>query len=172
MIVADKEVALTLTGNGDVIEHADGLVAIGSGGLYAYSAAKALLEISATPATTATTANTTTTPETSTNPNNTDTANSNSSNNINNSNSTAAATATATTPYVELDAEAIAKRAMKIAADICVYTNANWVIETLNIDQQTQKSEDQDSLTQPSQSQGATVEGPIDSSTPPTPTSS
>ncbi|MFQ5974431.1 MAG: ATP-dependent protease subunit HslV, partial [Alphaproteobacteria bacterium] len=31
----------------------------------------------------------------------------------------------------DLDAEAIAKRAMSIAADICVYTNTNLTIETL-----------------------------------------
>jgi ATP-dependent HslUV protease subunit HslV len=35
---------------------------------------------------------------------------------------------------LDLDAEEVAKRAMKIAADICVYTNANWVIETLTME--------------------------------------
>ena len=77
MIVADKDVALVLTGTGDVLEPEDGIVAIGSGGNYALSAARALKDM-------------------------------------------------------ELDALEIAKRSMKIAADICVYTNHNFVIEELN----------------------------------------
>ena len=44
MIVADKDVTLILTGNGDVLEPEDGVGAIGSGGVYAQSAAKALQE--------------------------------------------------------------------------------------------------------------------------------
>ena len=44
MIVADKEVSLLLSGTGDVIESDDGILAIGSGGPYANSAAKALLK--------------------------------------------------------------------------------------------------------------------------------
>ena len=44
MIVADKEVSLLLSGTGDVIESDDGVLAIGSGGPYANSAAKALLK--------------------------------------------------------------------------------------------------------------------------------
>ncbi len=77
MAVADSNVSLTLTGNGDVLEPEDGLIGIGSGGAYALSAARAL--VGAT----------------------------------------------------EMDAEEIASRAMKIAADICVYTNESIVIEKL-----------------------------------------
>jgi len=77
MAVADSNVSLTLTGNGDVLEPEDGLIGIGSGGAYALSAARAL--VGAT----------------------------------------------------DMDAEEIASRAMKIAADICVYTNESVVIEKL-----------------------------------------
>jgi len=77
MIVADKEATLILTGNGDVLEPLDGIAAIGSGGNYALSAARALKEY-------------------------------------------------------EPDAETLARKAMKIAADICVYTNENVTIETLD----------------------------------------
>ena len=42
MIVADKDISLLLSGTGDVIESDDGILAIGSGGSYALSAAKAL----------------------------------------------------------------------------------------------------------------------------------
>ena len=42
--VADREHSLVITGNGDVLEPEYGLVAIGSGGAYAQSAARALLE--------------------------------------------------------------------------------------------------------------------------------
>lgn len=42
MLVADKEVSLTLTGQGDVLEPDDGVMAIGSGGNYALAAARAL----------------------------------------------------------------------------------------------------------------------------------
>ena len=44
MLVADKDVTLCVTGNGDVLEPEQGIVAIGSGGAYAHSAAKALLQ--------------------------------------------------------------------------------------------------------------------------------
>jgi len=44
MIVADKDVSLLLSGTGDVIETDDGILAIGSGGPYALSAAKALIK--------------------------------------------------------------------------------------------------------------------------------
>lgn len=44
LVVADKEDSLIITGNGDVIEPENYLMAIGSGGAYAQSAAKALLE--------------------------------------------------------------------------------------------------------------------------------
>ena len=44
LAVADQESSLIITGNGDVVEPEQGLVAIGSGGPYAQAAAKALLE--------------------------------------------------------------------------------------------------------------------------------
>ena len=78
MIVADKDVSLLLSGTGDVIETDEGILAIGSGGPYANSAAKAL---------------------------------------INNT---------------KMDAKEIAIESLKIAADICVYTNHNLVIEEIN----------------------------------------
>jgi ATP-dependent HslUV protease subunit HslV len=77
MAVADAQHSYTLTGNGDVLEPDDGLIAIGSGGNYALSAARALMTVDG------------------------------------------------------LSAEEIAKRAMRIAGEICVYTNANVIIETL-----------------------------------------
>lgn len=45
LVVADKSKTLLVSGTGDVVEPEDGLVAIGSGGLYALSAAKALVDI-------------------------------------------------------------------------------------------------------------------------------
>ena len=78
MAVADRDVSLVLTGTGDVLEPDEGLVGIGSGGVYALSAARALLNIDG------------------------------------------------------LDAEAIARKAMDIAASICVYTNTNLTIESLS----------------------------------------
>lgn len=77
MAVADKDVSLVLTGTGDVLEPEDGLIGIGSGGNYALSAARALIDIEG------------------------------------------------------LEAESVARKAMKIAADICVYTNENVIIECL-----------------------------------------
>ncbi|MDH5207702.1 MAG: ATP-dependent protease subunit HslV [Burkholderiaceae bacterium] len=44
LAVADREASLIITGNGDVLEPEGGLISIGSGGPYAHSAAKALLE--------------------------------------------------------------------------------------------------------------------------------
>ena len=44
MIVADKDISLLISGTGDVIESDDGVLAIGSGGPYANSAAKALIK--------------------------------------------------------------------------------------------------------------------------------
>jgi ATP-dependent HslUV protease, peptidase subunit HslV len=76
MIVADKEVTLILTGNGDVLEPASGVAAIGSGGNFALAAATALYDY-------------------------------------------------------EQDAEAIARKAMQIASEICVYTNDNLTVEKL-----------------------------------------
>ena len=77
MAVADKDVSLVLTGNGDVLEPEDDLIGIGSGGSYALAAARALADRD------------------------------------------------------EMDAEAIARKAMDIAAGICVYTNTSVTIETL-----------------------------------------
>ena len=80
MIVADKTVTLGLTGNGDVLEPEYGVMAIGSGGNYALSAARALMDS-------------------------------------------------------DKDAMEIAKISMNIAADICVYTNHDLVVETLDVEQ-------------------------------------
>jgi ATP-dependent HslUV protease subunit HslV len=44
LLVADRETTLVITGNGDVLEPEDGIGAIGSGGTFAQSAAKALQE--------------------------------------------------------------------------------------------------------------------------------
>ena len=44
LVVADKEASLIITGNGDVIEPEDSIMAIGSGGPYAQAAARALLQ--------------------------------------------------------------------------------------------------------------------------------
>jgi ATP-dependent HslUV protease subunit HslV len=77
LLVADRESTLVITGNGDVLEPEDGVGAIGSGGLYAQSAAKALQE-------------------------NTD-----------------------------LPPQEIVKKALTIAGELCIYTNMNHVIETL-----------------------------------------
>jgi ATP-dependent HslUV protease subunit HslV len=76
MIVADKDITLILTGNGDVLEPAAGVAAIGSGGNFALAAATALYDY-------------------------------------------------------EEDAEVIARKAMKIAADICVYTNDQLTVEVI-----------------------------------------
>ncbi len=76
MIVADAEQMLILTGNGDVLEPEGGIAAIGSGGNYALSAARAL------------------------------------------------------TDY-EQDPEVLARRAMKIASEVCVFTNDQLTIEVI-----------------------------------------
>ncbi|MFN7093888.1 MAG: ATP-dependent protease subunit HslV, partial [Burkholderiales bacterium] len=44
LVVANKEHSLIITGNGDVLDPEHGIASIGSGGAYAYSAAKALLD--------------------------------------------------------------------------------------------------------------------------------
>ena len=44
LAVADSKASLIITGNGDVIEPEEGLIAIGSGGPFAQAAARALLE--------------------------------------------------------------------------------------------------------------------------------
>ncbi|MBB4104058.1 ATP-dependent protease subunit HslV [Allorhizobium borbori] len=77
MIVADKNITLAITGNGDVLEPEHGAIAIGSGGNYALAAARALMD-------------------------------------------------------TDRGAEEVARRALDIAADICVYTNHNMIVETLD----------------------------------------
>lgn len=79
LIVADSSATFLLTGAGDVLEPEDGVVAVGSGGNYALSAARALYEY-------------------------------------------------------EADPEVIARKAMDIAAKICVYTNDNLTVEVLDAD--------------------------------------
>lgn len=44
LVVADREHILIISGNGDIVEPEDQIAAIGSGGAYAYAAAKALIE--------------------------------------------------------------------------------------------------------------------------------
>lgn len=78
LVVADEKSSLIISGNGDVIEPEESLIAIGSGGAYAKSAALALLK-------------------------NTD-----------------------------LDARSITEKSLEIASSICIYTNTNFTIETLN----------------------------------------
>jgi len=77
MAVADKQVSLILSGNGDVLEPEDGIIGIGSGGPYALAAARALIDVPG------------------------------------------------------LDAEAVARKAMGIAAKICIYTNENITLDIL-----------------------------------------
>jgi ATP-dependent HslUV protease subunit HslV len=77
LIVADKDVTLIITGNGDVLEPEAGVAAIGSGGNYALAAARALVDY-------------------------------------------------------EGDAETICRKAMGIAAEVCVYTNDRLTVEALD----------------------------------------
>lgn len=76
MIVADRQVTLILTGNGDVLEPDGGIAAIGSGGNYALAAARAIADYEENP-------------------------------------------------------ETIARKAMAVAADLCVFTNGNVTVETV-----------------------------------------
>jgi len=77
LIAADQDKIFLLTGNGDVIEPEEGIVAIGSGGNYALAAARALLK------------------------------------------------------KTELSAKEICLESLKIAAEICVYTNGSITLESL-----------------------------------------
>lgn len=77
LAVADEEASLIITGNGDVLEPEQGLIAIGSGGPYAQAAAKALLD------------NTTLSPED------------------------------------------VVRQSLKIAGDLCIYTNQSHTVESL-----------------------------------------
>lgn len=45
LVVADKNLSLQITGNGDVLEPHDGIIAIGSGSPYALAAARALIDV-------------------------------------------------------------------------------------------------------------------------------
>ena len=76
MLVADRDVTLVLTGTGDVLEPEHDVMGIGSGGMFALAAARALMD-------------------------------------------------------QPLDAETIARRAMGIAAEICVFTNGSLTVESL-----------------------------------------
>lgn len=78
LLTADRDSTLVITGNGDVLEPTDGIGAIGSGGAFAQSAAKALQE-------------------------NTD-----------------------------LAPADIVRKSLVIAGELCVYTNLNHIIETLD----------------------------------------
>ncbi len=77
LAVADADTSLLVSGNGDVIEPEEGVMAIGSGGQYASAAARALLR------------------------------------------------------HSDLPAPDIARTALEIAAEICVYTNPNIILETI-----------------------------------------
>jgi len=79
MAVADKSTSLILSGNGDVLEPEDALIGIGSGGPYALSAAKALID------------------------------------------------------RPDMDAESIVRKSLEIAAGICVYTNTNVTLESIDL---------------------------------------
>ena len=78
LVVADRESSLIITGNGDVIEPEDSLMAIGSGGAYAQAAARAMLDTT------------------------------------------------------ELSAQEIVEKALRIAGEICVYTNLNHSFEAID----------------------------------------
>ena len=77
LAVADRETSLVISGTGDVIEPDDGIIAIGSGGMYALSAARALMA------------------------------------------------------HTQLDAKTMATEAIRIAGEVCIYTNGNVVVEEL-----------------------------------------
>ena len=78
LAVADREASLIITGNGDVLEPEHGIVAIGSGGAFAQSAARALLD------------------------------------------------------HTDMPARDIVKRSLEIAGALCIYTNMQHTIETLD----------------------------------------
>jgi ATP-dependent HslUV protease subunit HslV len=77
LLVADKRATFLISGTGDVVEPDEGVIAIGSGGSYAYAAARAYLEAS------------------------------------------------------ELGAREIAEKSVRIAAEICIYTNTEIHVEEL-----------------------------------------
>ena len=77
LAVVDQQTSLIVSGAGDVIEPTDGVIGIGSGGTYALSAARALLQ------------------------------------------------------YSDMDAKAIVEASLKIAGELCIYTNTNVKVETV-----------------------------------------
>jgi len=79
LLVADENVSLEITGNGDVLESHDSVLGVGSGSAFAIAAARALQDID------------------------------------------------------HLNAEEVAQKAMDIASDMCVFTNKNFMIETMDI---------------------------------------
>jgi ATP-dependent HslUV protease subunit HslV len=91
MIAVSKEHFLIISGNGDVIESDDDVMAIGSGGPYALAAARALIR------------------------------------------------------YSGLTATEIAKEALKIASEICIYTNDNITVEELDVNQKSDGRSDRKS---------------------------
>ncbi|MBF0124110.1 MAG: ATP-dependent protease subunit HslV [Magnetococcales bacterium] len=78
LAVADNQCSLLITGSGDILEPEEGVIAIGSGGSYALSSARALLR------------------------------------------------------HTEMAPRQIVEQSLQIAAEICIYTNANLVIEELS----------------------------------------
>ena len=88
LLVADKDNIFELTGNGDVLEPEQGVMGVGSGGQFAYSAALALID------------------------------------------------------QEGVEAEEIVRRSMKIAGDICVYTNHSLRIEQLDSSSADEESEE------------------------------
>jgi ATP-dependent HslUV protease, peptidase subunit HslV len=78
LAIADKTTSLIVSGAGDVIEPTDGIIGIGSGGPFAQSAAKALIQ------------------------------------------------------HSTLNAAEIVESALKIAGEVCIYTNTNVKVETLD----------------------------------------
>jgi ATP-dependent HslUV protease subunit HslV len=80
MIAVSRDHSLIISGNGDVIESDDDVMAIGSGGPYAQAAARALVR------------------------------------------------------HSNLSSTEIAKEAMKIAADICIYTNSHLTLEEIEVE--------------------------------------
>jgi ATP-dependent HslUV protease subunit HslV len=77
LIAVDAQTSLMISGAGDVIEPRDGVIGIGSGGMYAVAAARALLK------------------------------------------------------HSTLSAEEVVRESLRIAAEICVYTNENITVETI-----------------------------------------
>jgi len=82
LIVCDQHLCLEVTGNGDVLEPNDGIIAVGSGGHFANAAARALKDVPG------------------------------------------------------MDARQIAEKAMNVAANMCVHTNHNFIIEEMEIAQE------------------------------------